>query len=366
MSQIHRYFRGPAWFALLYASVVTGQKLSPPTRVWSVGPLTKGMATMSIALGRRGVTLAPARADFQTGSAFAATRRVVFAGDRVVLASMVEMRRVEGFQTLVPVYQLLSLDAQTGKVHDSREILGDVSIFATADTHVIVAGSNVLRLTPDLKEAGSFDYQARGHRFGRISTISPDGTTLGNSTSPGLELVDSKTLEARALTDSPITETSVSSNAALTDNLYWYKEYPKAKSFATLFDRAGEHLVFHGDCGGRPQFLRDDRILLASCKMARILDLQGNFLATITQPDSVAFAGVPQNGKRFALQVARFSSMHSATRERFVVYSLDTAKPLAEVLSEGLPEKQSWTAFSPDGTMFVVGSPQNLTLYRLP
>jgi hypothetical protein len=28
--------------------------------------------------------------------------------------------------------------------------------------------------------------------------------------------------------------------------------------------------------------------------------------------------------------------------------------------------KQSWTAFSPDGSMFVVGSPLKLTLFRLP
>ncbi len=28
-------------------------------------------------------------------------------------------------------------------------------------------------------------------------------------------------------------------------------------------------------------------------------------------------------------------------------------------------EQQSWTAFSPDGLMFVVGSPLKLTLYRL-
>jgi len=31
-----------------------------------------------------------------------------------------------------------------------------------------------------------------------------------------------------------------------------------------------------------------------------------------------------------------------------------------------LPEAQSWTAFSPDGSLFVVGSPLKLTLYRLP
>jgi hypothetical protein len=319
---------------------------------------------VGVTLSHSGVTLTSSSADSGTGSIFAATRSVVFAGDRIVLASFVGTREAEGVQTWV--YQLLSLDTQTGKVIDRREVLGPVSVFATADAHIIVAGSNVLRLTPDLKDAGSFDYHARGHKFGRVSNISQDGTALGNTTSPGLELVDSKTLEARALTSMPIAETSVSSKAAVSDNLHWDKAYPNARSFATLIDDRGEHLIFHGDCGGRPQFLRDDRVLLASCKIARILDLQGNILATISQRDSVAFAGVSQDGRRFALQVASFSGVHSASRERFVIYSVDTASPLAEVVPDKLPDEQSWSAFSADGTMFVVGSAQKLTLYRLP
>ena len=56
------------------------------------------------------------------------------------------------------VYELLSLDLKTGQVKDTREITAfrDVPIFATNDTHVIVAGYTVLRLTPDLKDAGVF------------------------------------------------------------------------------------------------------------------------------------------------------------------------------------------------------------------
>jgi hypothetical protein len=74
-----------------------------------------------------------------------------------------------------------------------------------------------------------------------------------------------------------------------------------------------------------------------------------------------SYAGVSQNSKRFALQVA-----HSTKQERFVVYSVDTGEPVAEVTAEEPAEEQSWTAFSPDGSMFVVGSPLKLTLYRLP
>jgi hypothetical protein len=79
-----------------------------------------------------------------------------------------------------------------------------------------------------------------------------------------------------------------------------------------------------------------------------------------------SYAGVSQNSKRFALQVASFSGIHSIKQERFVIYSVDTGELVAEVTPEVLAEEQSWTAFSPDGSMFVVGSPLKLTLYRLP
>jgi hypothetical protein len=57
--------------------------------------------------------------------------------------------------------------------------------------------------------------------------------------------------------------------------------------------------------------------------------------------------------------------MHSVKRERFVIYSMETWEPIAEVTLDELAEEQSWTAFSPDGSMFVVGSPLKLTLFRL-
>ncbi|MBZ5699541.1 MAG: hypothetical protein LAN18_13460 [Acidobacteriia bacterium] len=58
--------------------------------------------------------------------------------------------------------------------------------------------------------------------------------------------------------------------------------------------------------------------------------------------------------------------MHTLKQEHFVVYSTDTGEPIAEVTPEELAEEQSWTAFSLDGSMFVVGFPLRLTLYRLP
>lgn len=152
----------------------------------------------------------------------------------------------------------------------------------------------------------------------------------------------------------------------VSDSTLRIKDYPKDKSFVTLTDEKGQRLIFHGDCGGRPVFLSDDRVLTAACKIARILDTHGNILKTITMHDPISFAGVSQNGKRFALQVANFSDTGSVKHERFVVYSVEAAEPVAEVTPAELAQEQSWTAFSTDGSKIVVGSPLKLTLYRLP
>ena len=354
---------------MLLGSVATcfAQKLPKARRVWSVEPLATSQPVAGIGFGREAKSPTRPRVDTQTGSVFSATRSVVFAGDRIVIQSNVGMRNVEGAKVPEQVYQLLSLDVETGEVKDRREIstFGSLQVFATNDAHVIISGRTVMRFTPDLRDAGSFDYHASGHMFGNVATVSPDGSTLGNATSPGLELVDARTLTATTLTDRPIDATSVSSKAAVSDSPWWIEDYPKEKSFVTLTDEKGQHLIFHGNCGGRPQFLSDVRVLTASCKIARILDMQGNILKTISLHEAVSFAGVSQDGKRFALQVAS-SDAHSVKHERFVVYSVELGEPVTEVTPDEPAEVQSWTAFSSDGSMIVVGSPLRLTLYRLP
>jgi hypothetical protein len=81
---------------------------------------------------------------------------------------------------------------------------------------------------------------------------------------------------------------------------------------------------------------------------------------TLSVKGEGTYAGVSQNGRRFALQ------FRHAGRERFAIYSIDKGQLVTEVEPEAPAEEQSWTAFSPDGTMFVVGSPVKLILYRLP
>ena len=287
--------------------------------------------------------------DSQTGSIFSATRSVVFAGDRIVLASMVGMRKVEGAPVPEEVYQLLSLDAQTGEVKGSREFVdfGVRAIFATSDAHIVVSGTSGLRLGPDLKDDGSFDYHATGHKFGRIQNVSPDGSTLGNATSPGFELVDARTLKPTQLTASPAVDTSVSSKGFVTNNMRWTKNYPRDRAFVTYTDAGGEHLIYHGKCGGRPQFLSNDLVLEPGCKRPLIVDIHGNLVRTLSAKGEFSYAGVSQNGKRFALQIASFSGLHLVKHERFAIYSVDTWMPVAEVTPDEPAEEQSWTASLP-------------------
>ena len=117
-------------------------KLQAPTRVWSIGPLAKGETVMGFAVGPGGPTFTGPHVDSQTGSVFSATRSVVFAGNRLVLALSKGRRNSEGGQFPERIYELLSLDTQTGEVKETREIAAfrPVHLFATNDSHVIVAG----------------------------------------------------------------------------------------------------------------------------------------------------------------------------------------------------------------------------------
>jgi hypothetical protein len=134
-----------ALLLMLSVQITAAQILSRPTKVWSVGPLTKNEPVMGVAFDAKGATVTGPHENPQTGSVFAATRSVVFAGDRIVLASMVRTRKVEGGQRLEQVYQLLSLDVHTGEVKKTREIpaFGSLKLFATNDAHVIVSGRSV-------------------------------------------------------------------------------------------------------------------------------------------------------------------------------------------------------------------------------
>jgi hypothetical protein len=347
---------------LAFCGAAFGQASSSPQRVWSVGPLSKSEQVVGVAFGPGGPTITPSQVDTQTSSIFSATRSVIFAGERVVVSVRV------GSPPAKQLYRLFSLDLKTGEVMDSRDFvdLGVRAIFGTSDAHVIISGDKVLRLTPDLKDSGSFDYRTTEHKFGRVQNESPDGSTLGIATNPGFELLDSKSLAISSLTTAGSVDTSINTKGFITDNVHWIRDYPKDLSFVTYVDLSGQHLLYHGKCGGRPQFLTDELILEPGCKTPVIIDMHGSVVRTVPLKGEFSYAGVSQNGKRFALQVADFTGNHTIKHEKFVIYSTETGEPITEVKPDEQAEEQSWTAFAPDGTLFVVGSPIKLTLYRLP
>src|SRR4051794_12367822 len=89
---------------LLFATVLTmvmlngeSSEAQEPSRVWSIGPLTKGEQVMGFTVSTSGATqLSGPHLDSQTSSMFTATRGLVFAGDRIVVISKTGMRQVPG------------------------------------------------------------------------------------------------------------------------------------------------------------------------------------------------------------------------------------------------------------------------------
>jgi hypothetical protein len=316
---------------------------------------------MAVTVGPGSASVSGPLPTSQTGSVFAATRSIAFAGDRIVVA----------FQTgpsAKPGWKLVSIDQATGQIKDSREFpdFGLRGIFATSDAHVIVSGTSLLRLTPELKDDGELEVSSSEHPHGRVENISPDGSTLGLATNPGYELIDARTLKAARITTAPSVDTSVNSKGFITDNVHWTNDYPKDLGFVTFTDAQGTYLVYHGKCGGRPQFLSDESVFEPGCKAPLILDSQGNVLHTLPVRGAFSFAGVSQDGKRLALQTGATSAGRAASQERFAIYSVLDGKPIAEITSTAGVQSQSWSAFSPDGALFAIGSADRLTLYRLP
>jgi hypothetical protein len=302
-----------------------------------------------------------------TGSAYNARRQVIFAGDRLLVSFDAGSAPYEGNQPMSN-YHLLSLDVQTGAVLNSKEFLGKWGhmplLYAANDGRAILQHESLKSLNPDLTDAGAHFTPDRG----RVTQMSPDGSTMVWETAPGSTLLDSHTLTALAQHLDESVPTSVSKRAVLTDNVYWYGDFPNDHAFVTLTDETGKHLLFHGDCGGRPEFLSSDKVLIAGCGRIRIIDIHGKLLRETQMAEGVpTFAGVSQDGRRFAIEFSEVrGDPPSPLYDHFVMYDTETAKPIAMVRIADLPEYNSWSAFSPDGTLFVAGSPNNLSLYRIP
>jgi hypothetical protein len=302
-----------------------------------------------------------------TGSEYSAKRELTFAGDRVIAIFDAGFAGYERKQPLSR-YRLVSLDVSNGAIRNEMEFTGHWGgmsyVFGTHAGKVLLIGPGPIKmLNPDLSPTG----RELTYGKGRIGTISTDGTTLGWETFPGTTLLTTDTLQpiGRLNESSPI---SISQMAALSLDHYWYRDYPNDHEFVTFADKSGERLLFHGNCGFPAEFLTNDRILINGCGRIHILDTQGK---AVVDTKSVGAGGivasVSQDGSQFALEQRDERGDPSVVLyEQFIVYDGHTAKPIVRVAVDDLPEKQSWSAFSPDGHFFAVGNPDKLTLYQIP
>jgi hypothetical protein len=302
-----------------------------------------------------------------TGSSYGATRQVAYARDKVVAIFDAGYSTYEGKQPMSK-YRLLSLDARTGEIKDSREIVGRWGampyLFATDDGHVVLDEHGTLKaLNPDLTEAGP-QFTLDHGRVGRIST---DGSTLVWETDPGTTLLDSHTLSPVGTHLAESVPASVSRTAVLTSNTYWYRDYPNDHAFVGITDEHGLRLLFHGECGRDPTFVNDETVLVLGCGRMWTLNLDGMILREAVIPGGRStLAGISQNGQRFALQFSGEKGDCSVLLyEYFIIFDAANLKPLTTVRISDMPRRQSWSAFSPDGRYFVAGNPDNLSLYQL-
>ena len=302
-----------------------------------------------------------------TRSPFSSIRQVVFVGDRILAVFDTGSVHYQGDRP-ISTYRLVSLDAKTGLGKEWKEFERPWGLlpylYATNDGHAILAGSSLISLNPDLTPAGpTFNFE-----HGGIEYISPDGSTLAWETYPGITLLNSHTLSPVGKPLEQSGPTSVSAHGVLTDSDYWYGDYPNDKAFVTFSDEKGSHLLYHGACESRPQFLNNDRVLLAACGHLRILNLEGKILSDSRLLGAqINFAGVSQNGMRFALSFSdQRGDPPETLYEYFMIFDVATAQPISKIKMTDLPGFQSWSAFSADGRYFVVGGPDHLSLYQLP
>jgi hypothetical protein len=302
-----------------------------------------------------------------TSSDFAASRRAIVAGDRVVVIVDVGPLVFENGRPK-STYRLLSLDLNSGVIRNRQEVTGYriPDLYATDDDHVIMGEFSLARLNSNLSSTSEV-FTEKGK--GRTIQISPDGRTLAHETTPGTELLDSHTFLPTGILFAESVPTAVSTDAVLTDNVHWVGQYPHDTSFVTLTDKRGQHLLYHGQCSGRPAFLTDTKVLVTGCGRLAILDTSGQILKEVSlQQKGGDFAGASRDGMRFAIQASESSwgDPPSLRSETFTIYDTNSAMRVAIVRSKVLPERRSWAALSKDGRLFVTGTPARLTLFRIP
>jgi hypothetical protein len=126
--------------------------------------------------------------------------------------------------------------------------------------------------------------------------------------------------------------------------------------------------TFQDKCDQQADFLSKDRLLSVGCGNIRLLNDEGKVIfERQNREGAFNFAGANQQGTRFALQASEGrGDPSSLLYERFFIYDVNSLAPIAMISVSDLPERQSWSAFSPDGHLFAVGNPNKLSMYELP
>jgi hypothetical protein len=234
-----------------------------------------------------------------TGSEYAATRQVAFAGDRVLAVFDAGSAPYQGNQPMSN-YRVVSLDLRTGAKRNELNFTGHWGampfIYATEDGHVDMQSNPPQTLNPDLSLVSS-----------------PIATEPTNADHPN----------------------------------------------------SGKDAGGNFDPWRWP--LTKQRTLNIENNALRITDPDGKSLAQRPPVEYGGFAGASRDGSRFAIDSSDSEGDPSfLIYEHLIVYDGNTAAPLAMVPIKNLPERQSWSALSPDGKYFVVGNPNDLSMYQLP
>lgn len=310
-----------------------------------------------------------------SGSEMANLNSVAIAGDRVVALFEVHPELSRGARP-VRRFRLLSLDLKTDEAKGQRffDEQSTPHLFATGDDHLVFGAYDLTRLNPDLTDGGAHFTAAANER---VASISPDGGTMAlwaasapwTGGSPGVELLNSATLALTGAQFPGPEPTANGKDSTLTDDQHWLSQFPGDFALLTLIDADGPHLLYRGSCGGRPEFLSEDKILLIECGKATVLDRTGAVLKEL--PLTAAFnrfAGVARDGSKFAIESSDYpiGDPSYKSSQFFTIYNSQTYTPVATVTPDTLPEELSWSAFSKDGSQFICGGPKKLSLYKIP
>jgi hypothetical protein len=125
---------------------------------------------------------------------------------------------------------------------------------------------------------------------------------------------------------------------------------------------------FEDKCDQWAYNLTMDRLLSIGCGSIRLLGNDGKVIRERQNREGAfTFAGANEGSTRFALQESEGRGDPSfLLYERFFIYDVSSLAPIAMISVSDLPERQSWSAFSPDGNFFAVGNPNKLSMYELP